>query len=70
MNHRVLATLNIEYWCSLLHFRTEVLEEGRGMLENSKEKTYKICIGQPWQGRILSKKCLQYHDSWRRIKSN
>jgi len=61
MDHDVLATLKIKYQYSLLQSHTEVIEEGRGMLENLKENPTR-CNGQPRQGRILSKKCWQDHD--------
>jgi len=62
MDHSVLATLKIKYQYSLFQSHTEVIEEGSGMLENMKEKAYRMFTGQPRQGRIMSKKCWQDHD--------
>jgi hypothetical protein len=68
MDHSVLATLKIKYQYSLLPSHTEVTEEGN--VRKSEEKTYKMFIGQPRQGRILSKECWQDHDEscWERNK--
>jgi hypothetical protein len=50
MDHGVLATLKIKYQYSLLQSHTEVIEEGRGMLENMKENPTGCLLDSPGSG--------------------
>jgi len=50
MDHGILATLKIKYQYSLLQTHTEVIEEGRGMLEYSKKKPTRCLLDSPGRG--------------------
>jgi hypothetical protein len=72
MDHSVLATLKIKYQYSLLHSHTEVIEEGRGMLENLKKKPTRSLLDSPGRGEYLAKSACKIimKVAWRGIKSN
>jgi hypothetical protein len=50
MDYSVLATLKITYQYSLLHSHTEVIEEGKRMLENLMKKPTSYLLDSPDRG--------------------